>query len=129
VRRERPWYKHKPDPTFADMLATCRYDLWSEWLKPKSGSQAELATKRDWMLRYWPRRTKRGRIPTPDTENPRRNGDKLQAQTETLRQPLSGMIMAEASMKCKNQVRGIASYCNSWRFNKKTEAKRPRFSL
>jgi hypothetical protein len=52
VRRERPWYKNKPDPTFADMLATCRYDLWSEWLKPNSGSQAELNAKRDWILKY-----------------------------------------------------------------------------
>lgn len=52
VRRERPWYKNKPDPTFADMLATCRYDLWSEWLNPKSASKADLDTKLDWILKY-----------------------------------------------------------------------------
>jgi hypothetical protein len=52
VRRERPWYKNKPDPTFADMLATCRYDLWNEWLKPNSGSQTEFHPQIDWLLKY-----------------------------------------------------------------------------
>jgi hypothetical protein len=52
VRRERPWYRNKPDPTFADMLATCRYDLWNEWLKPNSGSQAEFHPQIDWLLKY-----------------------------------------------------------------------------
>jgi hypothetical protein len=52
VRRERPWYQNKPDPTFADMLATCRYDLWTAWLKPKSDSQADFQTKLDWILKY-----------------------------------------------------------------------------
>ena len=52
VRRERPWYQNKPDPTFADMLATCRYDLWTAWLKPNSDSQADFHTKIDWILKY-----------------------------------------------------------------------------
>ena len=52
VRRDRPWYKNKPDPTFMDMLATCRYDLWTNWLKSNSGSQAELNAKIDWILKY-----------------------------------------------------------------------------
>ena len=30
--RERPWYKHKVRPTFADMLACCRLHLWRHWL-------------------------------------------------------------------------------------------------
>lgn len=52
VRRERPWYHNKPDPTFADMLATCRYDLWTAWLKPKSDSQTDFQTKLNWILKY-----------------------------------------------------------------------------
>ena len=52
VRRERPWYHNKPDPTFADMLATCRYDLWTNWLETNCGSGAELEAKWDWLLKY-----------------------------------------------------------------------------
>ena len=52
VRRERPWDHNKPDPTFADMLATCRYDLWTNWLETNCGSQAELDAKWDWLLKY-----------------------------------------------------------------------------
>ena len=50
-QRHRPWYKHKPPVTFADMLATCRYQLWENWLA-NSASTAELDAKRDWLLEY-----------------------------------------------------------------------------
>ena len=50
-QRHRPWYAHKPAVTFADMLATCRYHLWRNWLA-KSGSPAELEDRRAWLLEY-----------------------------------------------------------------------------
>lgn len=49
--RHRPWYTHKPDVTFADMLATCRYNLWKNWLD-RSASQAELEERSAWLLEY-----------------------------------------------------------------------------
>lgn len=49
--RHRPWYKHKPEVTFADMLGTCRYQLWQHWLA-KSASQAEMRQRCDWLLEY-----------------------------------------------------------------------------
>ena len=50
-QRHRPWYTHKPAVTFADMLATCRYNLWRNWLA-KSGSPAELEDRRAWLMEY-----------------------------------------------------------------------------
>ena len=50
-QRHRPWYQHKPEVTFADMLATCRYNLWQHWLA-KSASPAELAERQAWLLEY-----------------------------------------------------------------------------
>jgi hypothetical protein len=50
-QRHRPWYVHKPPVTFADMLGTCRYHLWRNWLA-KSGSQAELEQRMGWLLEY-----------------------------------------------------------------------------
>lgn len=50
-QRHRPWYKHKPAVTFTDMLGTCRYQLWRDWLR-KSGSQAELEERQEWLLEY-----------------------------------------------------------------------------
>ena len=50
-QRHRPWYRHKPAVTFADMLGTCRYHLWRDWLS-KSGSQAELEQRSAWLLEY-----------------------------------------------------------------------------
>lgn len=49
--RHRPWYKDKPEVTFADMLATCRYHLWCSWLSD-CGSEAELEERRAWLLEY-----------------------------------------------------------------------------
>lgn len=49
--RHRPWYRDKPEVTFADMLGTCRYHLWRSWLS-SSGSQAELEQRQAWLLEY-----------------------------------------------------------------------------
>lgn len=47
--RHRPWYKHKVEPTMADMLACCRLHLWRGWLdqEPKNRPQ-----RLDWLLEY-----------------------------------------------------------------------------
>jgi hypothetical protein len=52
AQRHRPWYKHKPTPTFADMLAACRLQLWQEWLHSESGSKADTEEKLAWLLEY-----------------------------------------------------------------------------
>jgi hypothetical protein len=52
AQRHRPWYTHKQTPTFADMLAACRLQLWDEWLKAESGSEAAAAEKLAWFLEY-----------------------------------------------------------------------------
>jgi hypothetical protein len=49
AQRQRPWYKHKVRPTFADMLACCRLHLWRNWL----GSEPEQAEEKlAWLLEY-----------------------------------------------------------------------------
>jgi len=52
AQRHRPWYQDKPTPTFADMLAACRLQLWQAWLKAESGSGADAAEKLAWLLEY-----------------------------------------------------------------------------
>jgi hypothetical protein len=50
AQRERPWYKHKVEPTFADMLACARLHLWQHWLEGEDD-----ATRQDkwaWLLNY-----------------------------------------------------------------------------
>jgi hypothetical protein len=37
VRRDRPWYRHKKTPTFADMLGALRLNLWDERITTRSG--------------------------------------------------------------------------------------------
>ncbi len=49
--RHRSWYKEKPTPTFADMLAACRLQLWQEWLK-EGGSAAAYEEKLAWLVEY-----------------------------------------------------------------------------
>src|SRR3954447_17311141 len=49
--RERPWYKHKVSPTFADMLAGCRLHLWRQWLAA-AGTAEEQERRWDWLLNY-----------------------------------------------------------------------------
>jgi hypothetical protein len=52
AQRDRPWYRHKPEPTFADMLATCRVHLWRHWLSQRSVSRADIESKWEWLLEY-----------------------------------------------------------------------------
>ena len=49
ARRHRPWYKNKPKPTFADMLAACRLHLWRHWLANGCASHADKAVKWEWL--------------------------------------------------------------------------------
>jgi hypothetical protein len=49
ARRQRPWYKHKVEPTFADMLGCCRLHLWKNWL---GDAAAEGGRKWEWLLEY-----------------------------------------------------------------------------
>jgi hypothetical protein len=51
AQRQRPWYKDKVEPTFADMLATCRLHLWRNWLNA-TGSPAEGEQRFQWLLHY-----------------------------------------------------------------------------
>ena len=50
-KRHRPWYKHKPEVTFADMLSTCRNELWKNWLR-NSATYEELRARQEWLLEY-----------------------------------------------------------------------------
>lgn len=50
-QRHRPWYRHKPEVTFADMLAACRYDLWRNWLA-HAESPTEREQRTEWLLEY-----------------------------------------------------------------------------
>ena len=49
ARRQRPWYKHKVEPTFADMLGCCRLHLWSNGL---AGEGPGVGGKGAWLLEY-----------------------------------------------------------------------------
>lgn len=49
AHRHRPWYKDKPSPTFADMLACLRLHLWRGWL---CSEPEQLEEKLDWLLEY-----------------------------------------------------------------------------
>jgi len=52
AQRHRPWYQHKETPTFADMLAACRMQLWQHWLRAEGRSAAEREVKLTWLLEY-----------------------------------------------------------------------------
>ena len=52
AERHRPWYTKKESPTFADMLAACRLQLWQEWLGAESGSGVDQEEKLAWLLEY-----------------------------------------------------------------------------
>jgi hypothetical protein len=51
ARRERPWYKDKVEPTFGDMLATCRLHLWRNWLS-RPGPLEAVEQRLQWLLHY-----------------------------------------------------------------------------
>jgi DDE superfamily endonuclease len=52
AQRHRPWYKNKETPTFADMLAACRLQLWENWLNTESALPADREEKLSWLLEY-----------------------------------------------------------------------------
>jgi len=52
AQRHRPWYKNKVTPTFADMLAACRVQLWQHWLNEESDAQPDREEKLAWLLEY-----------------------------------------------------------------------------
>lgn len=49
AERHRPWYLEKVSPTFADMLACCRLQLWRGWLVAQP---AEGVEEWEWLLEY-----------------------------------------------------------------------------
>ena len=51
AERQRPWYRQKLSPTFADMLAACRLQLWQHWLKT-DGQAVDQGAKWEWLLEY-----------------------------------------------------------------------------
>jgi DDE superfamily endonuclease len=50
AERAAPWYSGKKTPTFADMLATCRLQLWRNWYA--DGSPEERKDLLDWLFHY-----------------------------------------------------------------------------
>jgi len=52
AERQRPWYKNKETPTFADMLAACRYQMWEYWLQEEGDPTADREEKITWLLEY-----------------------------------------------------------------------------
>jgi hypothetical protein len=52
AQRQRPWYQAKESPTFADMLAACRLQLWEHWLNEEGASVTEREEKIAWLLEY-----------------------------------------------------------------------------
>ena len=47
--RQRPWYKDRVEPTFADMLWCCRLHLWTSWLNNEPATREE---KWVWLVEY-----------------------------------------------------------------------------
>src|SRR5580658_1406231 len=52
AHRQRPWYKNKETPTFADMVAACRLQMWEHWLNEEGDSAADREEKLAWLLEY-----------------------------------------------------------------------------
>ena len=52
AQRHRPWYTQKESPTFADMLAACRLQLWQEWFRAESGVEVVREASLAWLLEY-----------------------------------------------------------------------------
>jgi hypothetical protein len=50
--RHCPWYKSKESPTFSDMLAACRVQLWQHWLIEGCTSEVDREEKLVWLLEY-----------------------------------------------------------------------------
>jgi hypothetical protein len=52
ARRQGSWYRHKSSLTFADMLASCRLQLWQNWLRQGGAADAGLEGQWAWLLEY-----------------------------------------------------------------------------
>jgi DDE superfamily endonuclease len=52
ARRQGSWYRHKSSLTFADMLASCRLQLWQNWLRQGGAADAGLDGQWAWLLEY-----------------------------------------------------------------------------
>jgi len=52
ARRQGSWYRHKSSLTFADMLASCRLQLWQHWLRQGGAADAGLEGQWAWLLEY-----------------------------------------------------------------------------
>jgi hypothetical protein len=52
AHRHRPWYKQKETPTFADMLAACRYQMWEYWLNEEGDRGTDREEKLAWLMEY-----------------------------------------------------------------------------
>ena len=50
ARWERPWYQPGAAPSFRDMLACLRLDLWRSWLA--EAGPGEQPQRLDWLLHY-----------------------------------------------------------------------------
>lgn len=52
ARRQGSWYRHKSSLTFADMLSSCRLQLWQHWLRQGGATDAGLQGQWAWLLEY-----------------------------------------------------------------------------
>jgi len=52
TRGRQRWYRQGPSLTLADMLASCRLQLWHHWLGQGGGLEAGQETKWSWLLEY-----------------------------------------------------------------------------
>ena len=52
ARRQGSWYRAKRSLTFADMLASCRLQLWQHWLRQGGAADAGLEGQWAWLLEY-----------------------------------------------------------------------------
>jgi hypothetical protein len=52
AHRQRPWYTQKETPTFADMVAACRYQMWEQWLNDEGDKGTAREEKLAWLLQY-----------------------------------------------------------------------------
>jgi hypothetical protein len=52
ARRQGSWYRKKSSLTFADMLSSCRLQLWQHWLRQGGTTDAGLQGQWAWLLEY-----------------------------------------------------------------------------
>lgn len=52
AQRQRPWYRDRRSPTFADMLSSCRLHIWRHWLENRGAWEEGQEEKWAWLLGY-----------------------------------------------------------------------------